>query len=531
MAAPEAGPKPRLAAHASSPPDTLGSRYLARLPMLYVLLALALLAMWPTVSSLVGYWWSVYDYHYGFVVAGLCVWWCAEQRAATEFRDPRAPRLAVWALPPVLLAWLVAAKGHSALGQQLLLPLVLSAVVFAVAGAAGVRRASPALLYLYFAIPVWDYLVALLQRATIAATEAVLGVLRIPAVVSDTIVSLPTGRFEIVEGCAGKRYFIVALTIAYAASLMQRMTWSRRLVLLAATAVLAILANWIRVLIVIVAGYATDMRHYFVAVEHQSLGWLIFAMLVVVIVLLAGRLSHSGAAPAPSVGAAPAAVRVSSAWAVTALLLVGTAVWAWRDPADLRAGRLGALPLLADRWQGPLPPEGAWRPRFIGAADTVRAAYASDRGRVEFYANTYGPERPGAKLVYFENTLLAPNGWVEASRAPPFMVVRDLFSSMPVYLDARLADGELWTVSYVYRVGARSASSPLAEQVISGLARLTGSPATGIIALAARCAGNCATARAMLADFWAGPAPMLLRMLPEELERGAPPASPAGGGP
>jgi exosortase len=530
MAAPEAGSPPRIAAHSLSSPSMPGPRSVARIPMVYLLLALALLAMWPSVSTLCRYWWSVYDYHHGFVVAGLCVWWFAEQRTAKEFSDPRVSRWQVLALPPVLFAWLVAAKGHSALAQQLLLPLVLSAVVFAVTGAAGVRRASPPLFYLYFAVPVWDYLVPVLQRATIAVIGGVLGILRIPAVVNDTIVSLPTGRFEIIEGCAGKRYFVIALTIAYAASLMQRMTWPRRLLLLAATAALTIFANWIRVLIVIAAGYATNMRHYFVAVEHQSLGWVIFAILVVAIVLLAGRLSHTGPpAPAPAAGTAPVAVPMRSAWAVTALLLVGTAIWARHDPTDLRAGRLGALPLLADRWQGPLPPEGAWRPRFIGAADTVRAAYASDRGWVEVYANTYGPERPGAKLVYFENTLLAPNGWVEASRPPPFKVIRDLFSSGPASLDARLADGELWTISYVYRVGARSASSPLAEQMISGLERLTGNPATGIVAFATRCGGDCLAARTVLADFWAGPAPSVVRMLPERLASQALPVPSSGG--
>jgi EpsI family protein len=489
----------------------------ARIPLIYALLAASLVATWPSVGSLIAHWWNVYDYHYGFLVGALSLIWLVGERKSAAFRDPQSGRLAPWALPIVLVAWLVAVKGNSVLAHQLLLPAVLGAVVFAVGGAGALQRAATPLVYLYFAIPVWDYLVPVLQQATIAAMEVALGVLKIPAVVDNFTVTLPSGKFQIIEGCSGRRYFVVALAIAYAAGVVQHVTWPRRILLLGLAAVLAIVANWVRVLIVIIAGHLTDMRHYLVAVEHQSLGLALFVVLLVAIIVVSVRLQGAGAVTkASDRGTASGAARKRGPWVIAALSLVAAGVWVSVSPSTSRqTARLAAVPVLLERWQGPFVPDETWHPHFVGASDSVRVAYSSQSGRVEVYLNTYGVQRPGAKLIYFENTLWAPRDWSPVADRSSLGSLPWFGSPAPVVMDARSPSGELWSVSYLYRVGGRSMSHALLAQLSYGVGSLTHAPAAGVVAFATRCANSCEVAHRLLADFWAGPANSLTMLLPE----------------
>ena len=46
-------------------------------------------------------------------------------------------------------------------------------------------------------------------------------------------------------------------------------------------AVLSLLANWVRVYVIIEAGYLTNMQHYLVRVSHYWFGWGVFALALV----------------------------------------------------------------------------------------------------------------------------------------------------------------------------------------------------------------------------------------------------------
>jgi hypothetical protein len=233
------------------------------------------------------------------------------------------------------------------------------------------------------------------------------------------------------------------------------------------------------VLIIILAGHLTHMQHYWVRVEHFSLGWIIFAVLVVGIGLLVRRLSR------PAVSAPQAAVRAeapartssdiglwqSSAPAAVILSLLATLFLRAIDAAPPSDPRLGDWPVLASHWQGPLPAGNAWVPHYVGASQEARAAYRSGAATVEVYVNLYARQAPGAELIFYQNTV-----------APP--------------------SGERWVVERQYRVGGRVTQREPVAQLLYGVRSFTRPVPSGVLAFAARCDdGDCDAASRALADF------------------------------
>jgi exosortase/archaeosortase family protein len=186
----------------------------------------------------------------------------------------------------------------------------------------------------------------------------------VPTVVESYSVTIPEGRFTIAEGCSGKRYLIVALAFAALVAAMRGLRARRAALLVAASAALALIANWLRVIVIIYAGHVSNMQHYLVAEEHITFGWLLFAPLLLGIVMVA-RLLDRGSKPAPATAANGAtdgcATAGRAAWVLSALCLAIPALAvATRPEGTSGTARLGQLPLMRGRF-----------PRIRGGSPTM----------------------------------------------------------------------------------------------------------------------------------------------------------------
>ena len=504
----------------------------AVVPVLIVLAAAAL-AIWPTWPPLIKVWGDMVDYaHAPWVVLGI-VGWILILGSSLPPPAPRLSAVAAVLLAIELVAWLIAYRAASNIGQQLMMPLVLWTALWLACGIPVARRLALPLACLYCAIPVWELLLPTLQFMTVTVSQTLLGWLGVPVAIDGNLVTIPEGTFQIIEGCAGKRYFMIALTAAIALASLCGLTPPRAAALLSATAVLALVMNWLRVMIVIYAGHVTDMTSYLIVHEHLSLGWVMFAILIGLVCLLARWLA--GPAPAPS-SALPAGARSAAAvqsaasmpplrrWIahpgalVTLLILCLAPLGAAYARSMLRAApaaRRASLPVRAApaAWPGPESPDTQWSPSFQGAAADLRAAYGDPGHTVEVFVATYQSEQLGAKLVSSSNTLW-PTNWV--------VVHRDSLTNrrIPARLQAARTvetvspDAARWIVSYLYQVDDAVTANPVIAQLLYGVRSWKGPLATRLVAVAARCHGECDTAQRDLSDFWTEVGPQLLAANP-----------------
>lgn len=470
------------------------------------LLSATLLGVWlaflQTSASLVRLWTASIElpYSHGLAIVALCLWMVFRRGAAlaTQVPSPDARFLPLVALAAFM--WLIAFQSNIQLAHQLLLPVLSIAAIGALWGLATARIVLPAVMALYLAVPVWDLAVPLLQGMTVAASGTLLRLIDVPHFISGNFVEIPSGLFEIADGCAGLHFLVAGLAIAAFYGELNRESWPRRFALMALAALFAIVGNWVRVALIIRAGHLTDMRHWLITDGHYNFGWALFGGFMVVFFLI-GRALPATSAAGPSIAAGPprigaggAALRIATCIG----LLAVAPVW-----AALLAGGTGAppaaatLPVAPGGWSGPDTAAGDWHPVMRGADSTATAAFGSPAGHVEVYVAYYAAQRQGKEMVGFGNSLLG-----RSLQGPVASRVAGSGQQATREWEVVDATGRRWLLWSWYEVNGRRLTTETLVSVGYGLRSLLGPVDSRIVASRAPCAPDCDAARALLEGFW-----------------------------
>ncbi|HUG99751.1 MAG TPA: exosortase A [Gammaproteobacteria bacterium] len=453
----------------------------------YALLVVAIgVLYWPSVASLWARWQPDPSYSHGwliFVISGWLIW---REARAGRLNDGRPSMLGVIALLGLGGAWLLAMAGSISVVQWLLLPALMFAAAFALFGWTALRRLWFPLGFTLFAIPFWNWLGPILQAITVEIVGSALMILRIPALLDGNRVHLPSGSFEIVEGCSGMHFFMVSMTLAS----LYGWLWFRRLkptlALIGMALAMALLANWLRVFLVIYAGYLTEMQHFLVQVDHYYFGWAMYMLMMVPALFVAQRLeAEAGEDPAPApAGTSPAPVH---AYLASALLALGMAPVAWflLNRAEAQPAPV-ALPSGQAGWSldGLARPD--WEPRYRGADATISGGYWRDGQGVDVWIVYYERPAMGSDVANRSNSL--------ASRSDGRLRV----SGREAVLDS--GSGQR-LIRYTHIIGGRESTGALDAKMHQIVATLSGQPEAALLAVSTPCGGDCGDARALLAAF------------------------------
>jgi exosortase len=485
-----------------------------RLALIAGLACTVALVCWPSSLILADKWADTVNlgYTHGWLVLGLCaalVW-----RSRREIAAAPAQRSA-WAfvlLGGAMLGWLVCYRASVEIVELPLVPVIFWLAVAAALGWAVARVLLFPAAFFCFAVPIWDP-----TPLRILTVQVVHGLLRLtgpPAAFAGDVIRIPNGTFVIEEGCAGVHFMIVGLAVAALYGELERDPWRIRLRQLALIAVLAAIANWIRVYTVIEAGYLTDMQSYLVRVSHYGFGWCVFAVALIVFFWLAPRLTRgtlpeSGGTPGPAPAAEPAPSRDYRlrpdliGFAATVAVIVALPLVSALARLAHRDGPGGALLAATSATDPPprwhlltLTTSSGWSPRFPGADVVRRVAFADTAGRtIEMLTVTYRVQRDGAELVGEGSTLF---GEALEPRAQEL-----INSSAGMFRETEVADRTqarslLW---WRYEVAGRALLSPSAEQLWYGVNALFWRAPAQLTALRAACGDDCAAARGVLSEF------------------------------
>lgn len=497
-------------------PSPLALRRLATLPLLRVGVAVGLLLLtfallWPTTASLMVRWTDTVSraYTHGYLVVAIALWLIWRRRAALASVPVRFSPVAALLLIGGAFAWLVAYRASLQIVHQALLPAMAVAALATCFGWAFVRRIWLPLAYLYLAVPIWDVLLPFLQWTSVFAVRLLLVAVNIPAFFVGNAVQIPGGTFEIADGCAGLHFFNVALAISLLYGEVNDDRWRSRVKLIVLALLLAMLTNWIRIFIIVVAGHVTDMQHPLVSNEHYTFGWYMFAGTMLVFFLIARRWPVHASPPTDELPSTGVAVPLAG----LVLAIAGLAIAAvWNRLDENRAAPAAAADLLPDSVAGwnaaPVsaqasPGADSWKPRFRGADGEYFSAFSRANFPVEAYAAYYSEQHQGKELVSYENSALGDSLRAESG-------ARAVAGGPWVQQRARAPDGSSSLVWHAKRLDSRWQSRDLALQVSYGFRSLAGAPRADVIALRARCSQpDCSDARraleAFVSDAWPVP--------------------------
>jgi exosortase len=216
------------------------------------LLAVAFMwAYWPTFGQLIRLWTDQADYSHGFLViplAGFFLWLRRDRRPSTA-RPAVAAGLACLGLSLLVRTVGLRYAFDSLDGYSLI--LWVTGAVLLVGGWAYVVWALPALLFLWFMVPLPFQLERLLsvplQRVATATSCFVLQCLRQPAFAEGTTILMGPHQLSVEQACSGLRMFMGTLALAFAYLIVTRRELWEQTLLLASVIPIALAANTLRI--------------------------------------------------------------------------------------------------------------------------------------------------------------------------------------------------------------------------------------------------------------------------------------------
>jgi exosortase A len=359
--------------------------------------------------------WSRSDtFAHGYLVAPISLWLVWRLKDQLLQLTPKPSRRWLLAVGACALLWLLGeVAGVNAMAQLAAVGMLVSSLI-AVLGTAVASAIAFPLAFLFFMVPIGDFLMPVLMARTADVTVWFIKAIGIPVYRDGLQFVIPSGTWSVVEACSGVRYLIASFMVGSLFAYLNYNSTKRRLVFAVVSLIVPVFANWGRAILIVMLGHFSG-NTLAVGVDHLIYGWVFFGVVVMLMFAIGARWSEPELAPKPPAQGATS-IAGQPVPSLTNWLPVLVAVIVAGVVPRLAAQRLtdhGAaapLALTAPVLQGMSQATSAidFRPIFQKPTATVEQAFAwSDAGGlVTLHVAYYRHQGYGHKLVASSNLMV-----------------------------------------------------------------------------------------------------------------------------
>lgn len=382
-------------------------------------IAIVPVLFWPTTLSMIRTWIGTITFNHCFLVLPISLWLIWRRRVELVSRPMHPYWPALIALVLLGALWLLANLASSVAPAQWAMVAMIPVAILAIFGLAWTRVIVFPLLFLFFAVPFGEVLVPTLIDWTADFTTAALQLLGVPVLREGSDLTIPTGRWSVVEACSGVRFLIATVVAGCLFAHLNMRSPLRRITFVAASVVVPVVANWLRAFLIVLIGHFSNNR-IAAGVDHLVYGWVFFAI-VLFLLLWAGTFWREQQENDTLASPKALPVSVRPAVAPVAAVLVAALVW----PIALAAlerplgAALPARPVIAarDGWvETPAPID--WQPELVGPTRVAVFGFAKNDMRVGVVLAQFRDQMQGKGVVNYRHRFVAEGDptWRELRR-------------------------------------------------------------------------------------------------------------------
>lgn len=365
---------------------------------------------WPTFYSMAEVWERSETFTHGYLIFPISAWLIWRKRDVLAQVQPSPDLRGLILLAAAGAGWLLADAGSVNVVAQYAFITMLIAAVWTLLGWAFVRAAFFPLMFLFFAVPVGEFLIQPLMGVTADFTVAMLQFTGIPVYREGTFFTIPSGNWSVVEGCSGLRYLIASVTLGVLYAYLTYRSWKRRLLFSIAAMIVPVFANSGRAYMIVMIAHLSDMK-LALGVDHYIYGWVFFGIVMLLLFWIGGFWREDDQ-PEPEIAMPRAAAAGSMPARPMVLVALGALAVAGLWPAYaawLNARPLPDMPVLQVEAEGGWQPAAAfttWVPHWVGADRQLRQPYAQAGRKVMLELNYYVTQRQDAELINSQNFMI-----------------------------------------------------------------------------------------------------------------------------
>ena len=364
-----------------------------------------------TAHSMAATWLRSDTFAHGFLIFPISAYLVWARREEVSRLNPTPHPLALPLLAGAGIAWLLGRASDSMVVEQYSFVLMIPLIVTIVLGNQVAKALAFPLFFLTFAVPTGEFLLPPLMTYTADFIVAALQATGIPVYREGLYLTIPSGNWSVVEECSGLRYLIASLTLGSLYGYLAYRSLARRLLFVALSIVVPIIANGLRAYMIVMIGHMSGMR-LAVGIDHYIYGWVFFGFIMLLLFwigsfwredaivskhsLLPEERPNPHTSPPGVLGASLAVAVVVAVWPAYAVFL------------DAPSPGVPALQV---------PPEtGGWEltngrltefaPHYLNPRAEVSQTYLKGGRKVALYIAYYNHQRQGAELINSQNTLV-----------------------------------------------------------------------------------------------------------------------------
>ncbi len=380
---------------------------------------LALLALWlftgwqyrDTVLAMTKIWDTRETFTHAWVVPPITFWLMWRLRGQVLAITPRVSLVALVLMAVTCLGWLAGEVVAVAAATQFALVALFVLAVPALLGWQVARVLMFPLGFIFFCVPVGEFLSPTLMTWTADFTVSALRATGIPVYQEGLQFVIPSGRWSVIEACSGIRYLIASIMVGTLFAYLNYNGMRRRWIFVGISIIVPLVANWLRAYMIVMLGHLSG-NQLAVGADHLLYGWVFFGIVIMALYWIGARWAEVPPDEPhfqPASGDWPtwrgALLALAAAGLVTSPLLIfqhleaatSTAPVALNLPAELPGG-----------WQRADDPAPGWKPSFSNPSASQRTAYRSaDGATVGVYMAFYRGQGPDRKLVSSVNRIVA----------------------------------------------------------------------------------------------------------------------------
>ena len=452
-----------------------------------VLLAAVLLLLRDTAVAMVGIWERSDTFAHAFLVPPIVIWMIWRRGPILATMPVRA---APWVLLPMAatgLLWLLSELASVNAGTQFALVALIVLSVPLVYGLAITQALMFPLMFLFFSVPVGEFLVPVMMDRTADFTVAALQWSGVPVYREGLQFVIPSGNWSVVEACSGVRYLIASFMVGTLFAYLNYSSTKKRVIFIVASILLPILANWFRAYLIVMLGHLSGNK-LAAGVDHIIYCWVFFGIVIGIMFMVGARWAdplESAPAVQGKASAAAAVAADRSPWVMAAagmvlLALVVGAAWQINRPRGGDAPRLALPEAGAGGWQRVDQPLTSWVTNFNHANAKVAQTYSLGDQQVGVRVFYYRDQNYERKLVTSSNTLTegtvaARWAQIDAGRTSLPIPGGDLALRTAVLRSVtNSAQSERLRVWQIYWVGGRFFASDARAKLHGAVDRLMG---------------------------------------------------------
>ncbi|GAB5381779.1 MAG: exosortase A [Aliiglaciecola sp.] len=420
-----------------------------------------------SIASAVEIWYRSETFAHCFIILPICIYLIKLKWAALNNATLKPSYVSLIFVTGTLLIWLFGSMAQVKVIEQYAAFAMLPMLIWTVMGNQVARILLFASFFWLFSVPAGEFLIPQLQELTADITVLAIELTGIPVYREGLYIAIPNGLFEVAVACSGIRYLIASFTLGTLFAYLNYNKLNKRLIFIAFSIVLPLLANGIRAYGIVMIAYLSDMK-YATGVDHLVYGWLFFGVVILIMFTVGGKwadplpekeISNNPTGPKTPVN------EMLKAFSLMAAVIAGAYIYkvAFENVVS------DVQPNISSIFSAGKPIEDqSWLPNYRNASDEL----SGHDGGFDYYYAYYNANLQGQELINAVNSLYNIENW---------SIVKDDRNERYRVIEITDVAGNRRLLAYSYVTPWHMTHKALEIKLVQAIQAILGQPQNGFV--------------------------------------------------